>query len=92
MIKMYNVHGTVRSLYQGPRKRVLGSGTERMFTTVIFIRKGNEKPSMSSINGSINMWRIKNGAIKMIISTNIQRKCRMLSIYKMKNGCTELNV
>lgn len=59
MIKMYNVHGTVQSLYQGPRKRVLGSGMERMFTTVIFIRKGNGKPSVSSINGSINMWRIK---------------------------------
>lgn len=51
-----------------------------MFTTAIFTRKGNGKPSMSSINGSINLWRIKHVAIKMIISTNIQRKWRMLSI------------
>lgn len=63
-----------------------------MFTTVIFIRKGNGKPSMSSINGSINIWRIKHVAIKMIISTNIQRKRRMLSIYKMRNGRTKLKV
>lgn len=61
---MYNVHGAVQSFYQGPRKRVLGSDTERVFTTVIFIRKGNGNPSMSSINGSINMWRIKHVQLK----------------------------